>query len=67
MATTIETPYGSSFNARDLLDHIQGNDRTYIIQGQKVCSFINHKNQTLWTIGCVRTLPITRTRNKPKM
>ena len=43
MAITIETPYGSSFDARDLLDHIQGNDRTYIIQGQKVCSFINHK------------------------
>ena len=43
MVTRIKTPYGSSFSVRDLLDHIRVSGRTYIIQGQKVCSFTNHK------------------------
>jgi hypothetical protein len=41
----INLPYGTSFNERDLVAHIQASGRNYIIQGQQTCSFDDHSKR----------------------
>ena len=42
MSTMIVPRYGTSFDARDLVDHIKRSGRTYIIQGQQNHSLSAH-------------------------
>ncbi len=45
MAAMIRLPhggYGAGFDANDLVKHIAGSGRDYIIQGQNTCSLADH-------------------------